>query len=100
MEFPKLTKIMETKATKYYQTSNQMSISMINPVKHVMSEYRTLVMKKALDAPTIAFTKSNLCLLTNVKTLLGLNAIMSLLEAVHSLIKFSQLRDVFVCDLI
>jgi hypothetical protein len=29
-----------------------------------------------------------------------LNAIMWLLEAIHSLIKFSQLRDVFVCDFI
>ncbi len=57
-------------------------------------------MKMALDAPTIDSTKSNLCLLTNVKTLLGLNAIMSLLKAIHSLINFSQLRDVFACDLI
>jgi hypothetical protein len=54
-------------------------------------------MKMALDAPIIASTKSNLCLLTNVKTLLGLNVIMPLLEIVYSLIKFSQLRDVFVC---
>jgi hypothetical protein len=53
-------------------------------------------MKMALDAPTIASTNSTLCLLTNVKTLLGLNVIMPLLEANHSLIKFSQLRDVFV----
>jgi hypothetical protein len=29
-----------------------------------------------------------------------LNAIIPLLEAVHSLIKISQLRDVFVCDFI
>jgi hypothetical protein len=78
---------------------NQMSISMINHVKHVLFEYRTFIMKMALDAPTITSTKSNLCLLTNLK-MLGLNAIMSLLEAVHSLIKFSQLHDIFVCDLI
>jgi hypothetical protein len=54
-------------------------------------------MKLTLDAPTIASTKSNLCLLTNVKTLLGLNVIMPLLEVVYSLIKISQLHDVFVC---
>ncbi len=35
-----------------------------------------------------------------VETLLGLNAIMSFLEVVHSLIKFVQLHDVFVCDFI
>jgi hypothetical protein len=42
-----------------------------------------------LDAPTIAFTKSNLCVLIDVEMLLGLNAIMPLLQATHSLIKFS-----------
>jgi len=46
-------------------------------------------MKMALDAPTIAFAKSNMCLLIDVESLLGLNAIMPLLEATHSLIKFS-----------
>ncbi len=35
-----------------------------------------------------------------IETLLGLNAIMPLLEVVHSLIKFVQLHDVFVCDFI
>jgi hypothetical protein len=33
----------------------------------------------ALDAPIVAFAKYNLCLLINVKTLLGLNTIMPLL---------------------
>jgi len=73
---------------------------MINVVKCVLFEYRTLFMKMALDAPTIASAKSNLRLLTNVKSLLGFNAIITLLEVVHSLIKFSQLRDVFVGDFI
>jgi hypothetical protein len=67
---------------------------MINHGKRVLSKYCTLLMKMPLDAPTIASTKSNLCLLIDVKMLLGLNAIMPLLEVVHSLIKFSQLRDV------
>jgi hypothetical protein len=30
--------------------------------------------------------------------LLGLNAIMLILEAIHFLIKFARLRDMFVCD--
>jgi hypothetical protein len=54
----------------------------------------------ALDAPTIPFVKSNLSLLTNVETLLGLNAVTSMLKAVHSLIKFAQLKDIYVCDFI
>ncbi len=64
---------------------------MFNLVKHVLFEYHTLLMKMALDAPTKTFTKSNLCLLTNVELLLGLNVVMPLLEVVHSLIKFAQL---------
>jgi hypothetical protein len=35
-----------------------------------------------------------------METLLGLNAAMPMLKAVHSLIKFAQLRDVFVYDFI
>jgi hypothetical protein len=55
----------------------------------MLPKYHTLLMKMALDAPTIASTKFNLCVLIDVEMLLGLNAIMPLLEATHSLIKFS-----------
>jgi hypothetical protein len=48
-----------------------------------------IIMKITLDAPTIAPAQSNLCLLISVKMLLGLNAIMPLLEAIHFLIKFA-----------
>jgi hypothetical protein len=57
-------------------------------------------MKVTLDTPNIASTRSNLCLLINVKTLLRLNAIMPFLETIHYLIKFVQLDDIFVCDFI
>jgi len=58
-------------------------------------------MNMALDAPTIPSAKSNLSLFIDVETLLlGLNAMMALLKVVHSLIKFTQLKDVFVCDFI
>jgi hypothetical protein len=39
-----------------------------------------------LDAPKIAFAKSNSCLLTNVETFMGLDVIMPLLETMHFLI--------------
>ncbi len=64
-------------------------------VKHVLFEYHILLMKMTLDAPTIASTKSNLCLLIDVEVLLGLNVIMQLLHALHSLIKLAQLHVVF-----
>jgi hypothetical protein len=57
-------------------------------------------MKMALNLATIPFVQFNLSLFIYVETLLGLNAMMPLLKAIHSLIKFSQIRDVFACDFI
>jgi hypothetical protein len=53
-----------------------------------------------LDAHAITSTKFYLCFLTNAKTLLRLNVIMPLLEKIHSLIKFAQMFNMFVCDFI
>jgi hypothetical protein len=52
---------------------------MISLVKCVLSKYRTLFMKMALDAPIIPFAKSNLFLMNGVESLLGLNVMMSML---------------------
>jgi hypothetical protein len=77
------------------------NIHIINLIKHVLFEYCILLMKMTLNVPTIlAFNKFNFCLLIDVEALLGFNAIMSFLEAIHSLIKFAQLCDVFVCNFI
>jgi hypothetical protein len=57
-------------------------------------------MKMALNVAAIPIVQSNLSLLIYVATLLGLNAMMPLLKTIHSLIKFSQMRDVFACDFI
>ncbi len=55
-----------------------------------------LFMNMSLDAPTTTFAKSNFYLLVNVKTLLGLNAIMPLLEVVYSWSKFPTMWCVCV----
>jgi hypothetical protein len=60
---------------------------MFNLVKHLLFEYHTLLMKMTLNASTITFIKCNLCLLTNVETLL---------DIVHFLIKFAQMCNVCV----
>jgi len=91
-----LAKIMEMKGNKILWNIKKRWISMINIVKCVLFEYFIFFMKMALDAPTIHSTKSNLYLLTNVETLLNFNTMMPLLEV----IKFAQLRDVFVSDFI
>ncbi len=73
----------------------------MNLVKRVFFKYHTFLMKMALDTPTIPSTKSNLSLFIDVETLLlGLNAMMVLLKVVHFFIKFTQLKNVFVCDFI
>ncbi len=76
LEFTKWARIMEIKRNKILWNINITLISMINPIKCVFSMYCTPFMKMALDAPTIPSTKSNLSLLINVETLLGLNVVM------------------------
>jgi hypothetical protein len=44
----------------------------LSPMKHVICEYRPLLMKTALDSPTIALVASNLELLCDVEILLSL----------------------------
>ncbi len=78
---------METKGNNILWNTKTKWISMVRPIKHVLSEYCTFLMKTIMDAPTIALVQFNLCLLTDVKRLLGLNAIMPLLEAIHFLIE-------------
>jgi hypothetical protein len=76
LEFTKWAGIMEIKGNKILWNIKITWISMINPIKCVLSMYCTLLMKMALDAPIILFAKSNLFLLINVETLLGLNVVM------------------------
>jgi hypothetical protein len=73
---------------------------MISVIKCVLSEYCTLFMKMTLDVPTIHYAIFNLSLFTNMETLFGLNAMMSLLETIHSLIKFAKLKNEFLYDFI
>ncbi len=58
---------------------------MISLVKCGLFKYCILLMKMALDALIVPFAKYNLFLLTNVGTLLGLNTMMPMLEAIHSM---------------
>jgi hypothetical protein len=54
-----------------------------------MEKYKTLLIKMALDALINDKTKTNLDLLCDVQILLGLVAILLLLQVIHNLIKFS-----------
>jgi hypothetical protein len=53
-----------------------------------------------LDYPKNQQAKLNYENLCDFQVLLGLATILPLLEYVHVLINFAQMRDVFVCDLV
>jgi hypothetical protein len=55
----------------------------------VMVEYRTLLMKMALDGPTNDKAKANFELFCDVQILLKVATILPLLQTIHNLIKFS-----------
>jgi len=59
-KFTKFVEIMETKSNKIMRSIKIKWISMINPIKCILSKYCTFFMKMTLDAPIIFFSKSNL----------------------------------------
>jgi hypothetical protein len=58
------------------------------------------VVEDGLDNPTNQWTKLNYENLCDLQVLLGFACILPLLEYVHALIKFAQMKDVYVCDLV
>jgi hypothetical protein len=72
---------------------------MLNLAKRMMVEYRTLLVKMALDKRNkqVKLNYENLC---DLQVLLGLACILPLLESIHALTKFTQINDVYVCDLV
>jgi uncharacterized membrane protein len=88
LEFTKLAKLMETKGAKILKNVKTCWIFILLFVRHVMVEYKTLLIKVTLDAPINDKAKTNFDLLCDVQILLGLVAISLLLQLVHNLIKF------------
>jgi len=72
---------------------------MLSPTKIVMAKYKTLLVKMALDSPTNQQVKLNYENLCDPQVLFGLVCILPL-EFVHAFIKFAQMRDLYVCDLV
>jgi hypothetical protein len=73
---------------------------MFVPTKQMMKEYHTLLLKMGLDAPIEVKVNVNSTHLVDVEVLLGLLCVFPLLEIVHNLVKFNQMRDTFSCDFI
>jgi len=65
-----------------------------------MEKYMTMLVKMVLDNPTNQQVKLNYKNLCDLQVLLGLVCILPLLEFFHAFIKFAQMRDLYVCDLV
>ncbi len=100
LEITKLTETLELKGNKIFRNVKTQWISMLNLAKRLMAEYITFLVKMVLNNPTNQQTKQNYEHLCDFQTLLGLAYILPLLESMHDLIKFAQMRNVFICDLV
>jgi hypothetical protein len=97
-EYHKLAKVVETSGLKILQNVGTRWISMLEPLKRVLGEYKTLIVKMAQDAAEESKAAHNLRLLYDVHILLALPCLMPLLESMNQLILFAQSRCVFVSD--
>ncbi len=73
---------------------------MLELLKRVMVEYKTLIVKMSQDNVLVVQTRFNLDLFCDLHMLLGLFCLLPLLEVVNALIKYVQGRDVFICDFV
>ena len=74
---------------------------MLSPLKRVLWEYRTLLVKMYSDhlvKPTIPTTRVNYEFMNDIKYLLTLAAVLPPLEVVKALVVFVQSPSVYVCD--
>jgi hypothetical protein len=62
---------------------------MFSPTKRVMEMYMPLLAKMVKDSPSIMFAKVNIELFCDVNLLISLSCLLSMLEIVHTLIKFA-----------
>jgi hypothetical protein len=106
--------VMQSKGLKILKNITTWWISMLAPTVRVMNEYKVLLVKMAMDSKPaqrdvngkkvprdkklVNLAKKNLAFLSDIQILLGLSGLLPLLRCVHSLMKFSQGRDIFVCD--
>ena len=92
LELQKLAELLESKGRKILRNVKTRWISILSPLKRVLSEYRTLLVKMYFDhllKPTIPATKVNYKLVPDIKCLLTLAAVLPLLEVVKVLVVFA-----------
>ncbi len=100
LEFTKLAKIMETKGNKILCNMKTQWISMLSLVKIIVAKYITLLLKMAMDNSTNQQVNIILNIIMTSRLCSTCACILPLLEFVHDLIKFVQIQDIFVYDLV
>jgi hypothetical protein len=73
---------------------------MLIPLKHVSGRYKSLIVKMHINAPKSELVRESLDLWCDFERILALPCILPMLEVVHTLIKYAQRQDVFICEFI
>jgi hypothetical protein len=89
LEHTKLAKIMETKGLKILCNVKTWWVSMFTPSKHLLFEYKSLVVKVSENNTRNSPTKINYKLLCDSNVVLGLTCVLPMLELVQSLSKMT-----------
>jgi hypothetical protein len=98
LEFSKLAEVVETSGLKILGNVKTRWISLLEPMKRVLSEYKILIVKMNNDTGEESKVVQNLSSLCDVHTLLAFPYVIPLLESVDSLVKFAQSPNAFVSD--
>jgi hypothetical protein len=61
---------------------------MLTSLKRVGKEYKTLIVKMAINSGTMEATKANLVNMCDIGTILSLPCVLFMLESVNALMKF------------
>ncbi len=69
-----------------------------NPFEMCVKKVQTLVAKIHINAPKSELAQENLDLLCDLELVLGLPCILPMLEVVHTLIKYAQRQNYFICE--
>jgi hypothetical protein len=98
LEFNKLAEVVETSGLKILGNVKTRWILLLEPVKHVLLKYKTLIVKMSNDTRKESKAAQNLSSLCDVHTFLAFPCMIPLLESMKSLIKFAQSSNAFVSD--
>jgi hypothetical protein len=98
LKFTKLAKKLETKRLYLLRNVKTYWISMLGPLKCVLAQYKSLVVKMHSNYEKSKSAHDNFELLCELDLIMSMPCVMPILEVVHSLIKYAQHRDVFIMD--